>query len=300
MFGKIIRDQKGAAMPLALMVMLVLGLLGTALWQYSTTDTLHVKLDEQRKQAYYLARSGADSALRAWMEAPSSNKPNGTTEPVNYGAGNFKVTISAQTKITDPLVIESTGKVGDMEQKVKVTITSNFIFGHELDWYDESSGHIPEKGKTPKDGSGKHVVLKVGNKLKDNKKTVALKSDAMYFENSLGDPFQERLELHAVTIVFASGTVIDMNQQGSNNGRVILFVPDGKGTVIGGNTYGRIYLQDVKVNNSTNTTISKKAWYFLKKPGGVDLTNLQSGDLIPNNDTPNPPSPLSSQQITWS
>lgn len=47
-------------MPLAIIVMVVLTLLGTALWQYSMTDLKHVSREEKKLQAYYLARSGAE------------------------------------------------------------------------------------------------------------------------------------------------------------------------------------------------------------------------------------------------
>lgn len=47
-------------MPLAIIVMVVLTLLGTALWHYSMTDVKHIAMEESRMQAYYLARSGAE------------------------------------------------------------------------------------------------------------------------------------------------------------------------------------------------------------------------------------------------
>lgn len=53
---KIIENQKGFAMPLALMVML----LGMALWQYGTSETLQVARAEKNMKAYFLARSGMD------------------------------------------------------------------------------------------------------------------------------------------------------------------------------------------------------------------------------------------------
>jgi len=54
-----IKDDKGIALPLVLMVMLILILLSTALWQYSMTDTKHVVMDEKNMQAHYVALSGA-------------------------------------------------------------------------------------------------------------------------------------------------------------------------------------------------------------------------------------------------
>ena len=55
-----VRNEKGVALPLVLIVMIVTMLLGTALWQYSMTDITHVSKEEKKMQAYYLARSGAE------------------------------------------------------------------------------------------------------------------------------------------------------------------------------------------------------------------------------------------------
>lgn|GEM_PF-2018779 len=57
---KIIENQKGFAMPLALMVMLLVMVLGMALWQYGTSETLQVARAEKNMKAYFLARSGMD------------------------------------------------------------------------------------------------------------------------------------------------------------------------------------------------------------------------------------------------
>jgi Tfp pilus assembly protein PilV len=48
-------NNRGVAMPLVLVVIFVISLLGTALWQYSITDTMHVSMDGKGMQAYYLA-----------------------------------------------------------------------------------------------------------------------------------------------------------------------------------------------------------------------------------------------------
>lgn len=50
-------------MPIALLVLFVLTLLGTVLWQYFMTDTMQVARAEEMTQAYYLARSGVEVGL---------------------------------------------------------------------------------------------------------------------------------------------------------------------------------------------------------------------------------------------
>ena len=56
----VLKNEHGWAMPLVLMVIVVITLLGTALWAYSMADLKQVTREEKRMQAYYLARSGAE------------------------------------------------------------------------------------------------------------------------------------------------------------------------------------------------------------------------------------------------
>jgi len=65
---KIIENQKGFAMPLALMVMLLVMVLGMALWQYGTSETLQVARAEKNMKAYFLARSGMDITQEGYGE----------------------------------------------------------------------------------------------------------------------------------------------------------------------------------------------------------------------------------------
>lgn len=52
-------NEKGWAMPFVLMLVFIMTLLGTTLWQYSVKDLKHVSIEEKKMQAHYLARSGA-------------------------------------------------------------------------------------------------------------------------------------------------------------------------------------------------------------------------------------------------
>jgi hypothetical protein len=61
-----IKNSKGVALPIALLVMFVLSILGTVIWQYSMTDTIQVARTENTMKAFYIARSGAE-ATAAWM-----------------------------------------------------------------------------------------------------------------------------------------------------------------------------------------------------------------------------------------
>lgn len=152
---KHMRNEAGLAMPLALMVMLVLSLLGTALWQYSMTDLQHVSIDERRTQAFYLARAGADATMNAWMEAPFGQKPRGSIHRVYLTTqGDFTLTPSSDVvgwfdaaveEDADGLVnITVVATVDGTTQKVVVT-SYPYAYGHNLDppLYNLTNGLIP-------------------------------------------------------------------------------------------------------------------------------------------------------------
>ncbi len=61
---RLLKCEKGLAMPLALMVLIVITLLGTALWYYSMSELDQSVREEKKARAYYLARAGAESLAR--------------------------------------------------------------------------------------------------------------------------------------------------------------------------------------------------------------------------------------------
>ncbi len=65
-----LRCEKGIAMPLVLMIMVVLLLLGVALWHYSISDLLQSQRAEDKTRAYYVARAGAESLARHVIQNP--------------------------------------------------------------------------------------------------------------------------------------------------------------------------------------------------------------------------------------
>lgn len=138
------KNEAGSAMIVAILVVLVLTLLGTALWNYSMADTMQTAREEKRIQAYYLARSGAESVANHLVNQPmgSLNEeiddayPNSVTStPVDFGNGSFIVTV---TKLdTTSVLIESVGTIeGDITQKASIVLQSSSeslnLFEHAL------------------------------------------------------------------------------------------------------------------------------------------------------------------------
>lgn len=73
-------SQRGWALPLVLVIILVGSLLGAAVYQYTTSQSLSVTSEYNTLQARYLARAAAEAAVRNWMQ--SATKPSGTLERV--------------------------------------------------------------------------------------------------------------------------------------------------------------------------------------------------------------------------
>ena len=121
------------ALPLALIVMVVLLLMGTALWQYSMADTIQVARDENRMKAYYLARSGAATTgayiIKNPSEADNLIYQQSQSQPTSLGDGTFRVNVYGTT---DHVVIEGIGEVAGIEQKAvlnlkKVSVLEQYV-----------------------------------------------------------------------------------------------------------------------------------------------------------------------------
>lgn len=157
-----LKDEQGMiAMGVALMLIVVLPLFGGVLWQYSMAEMQRVERTEKDLEALFLAKSGAEAVMAAWIEAPHNAKPEGTAnrlyynletgefqtrEPTEY-LGYVDVTI---TKIDDKdserdqlTEIVATAVVGGVSRQVKVTSYPH-LFGHDdsLKWYHESNGIV--------------------------------------------------------------------------------------------------------------------------------------------------------------
>ncbi|NPV72422.1 MAG: hypothetical protein HPY89_01220 [Pelotomaculum sp.] len=154
---KIFAGENGAALPLALAVMLVVSLLAAALWQYSMMENLQVEREKKRLQAHYLARAGANAAIAAWLEAPFNDKPVQIGEPAKLylaGDGTFtgspenaagEVEIYVEPDETEEGIVHitATGRVDGVESKVTAT-SAPYVDGAEWEppLYDKSTGLI--------------------------------------------------------------------------------------------------------------------------------------------------------------
>ncbi|HHT65482.1 MAG TPA: hypothetical protein GX017_05255, partial [Clostridiales bacterium] len=79
---RFVTSRKGLAMPLAVMLIFVVALLGTALYAYATTDFLHFTYNRDKKKAEYLARTGVEVTIKAWEAVTFNTNVPRETLPV--------------------------------------------------------------------------------------------------------------------------------------------------------------------------------------------------------------------------
>ncbi|NLI11365.1 DUF7305 domain-containing protein [Pelotomaculum propionicicum] len=136
-----INNQKGFALPLALIVMVFFVMLSGALIQYSLSENKMSAVDLKKMQAHYIAQSGAESVAAYIINNPLSAKNliNKTTDPrVSLGEGTFAATVTGQAD--GPLTIFSTGYVNAYSPDREITETVSLSMVPQY----TSSGTFPE------------------------------------------------------------------------------------------------------------------------------------------------------------
>jgi len=149
-----LRNEKGIAIPLVLVTLVVLVLLGTALWQYSASELRNVAFEEDRTQAFYVARSGAETVARYIMLNPSIAEDllDGTTSTVSdlvdFGhesLGDDKIG-DMQVSITDigddKLEITGLGIVNGSEGAVSIVLELRDFPDPEAVVVTTGTGHV--------------------------------------------------------------------------------------------------------------------------------------------------------------
>ena len=162
-----LNSNNGWAMPLAILIVLVTALLSGALFAYAMTDIKAVKSDETREKARYLARSGAEAAIKDWMNHPLNGKIAGSIDTVYLSKdsngkeiftltqpatdmGRMNVTIikekDSSGKETGSYIFEGTATVDGITQKA-TAISSPYKVGLDEKWYDASGNVITDNTK---------------------------------------------------------------------------------------------------------------------------------------------------------
>ena len=200
---KWMQNEKGFAVPLALMVMMVLIVLGIAIWHYSNAETLQVSRVEQDIKAQFLARSGMDITQEILQRENSELLPASdrvfyfsgtlvnnktltyaTTEPNSTGKDVVvKVEWDADTHKGQ---ISSTGYFRDMSDKISCEFEADMEpeSGGAFGWYDPDTGVVQNN---PDIGDGREEIPVEWNMensriiFNDNASLTDYAAPAMYF-----------------------------------------------------------------------------------------------------------------------
>jgi len=122
-------NQKGWAMPLVLMLVFVMTLLSTALWQYSMRDLKDVSMEEKKLQAHYLARSGAELVLEYINDDTDTrfeSLKNMKSELQSFNENNNNYFTVEVYEDEERMLIRSTGEVDGIEETLILEIQNEF------------------------------------------------------------------------------------------------------------------------------------------------------------------------------
>lgn len=131
---RFIKCEKGMAMPLVLMILLVLGLLGGAIFYYSTSEMNLAARDERIAQSQLLARSGAESLARTIMrETEILDMVPDQGSYVEFDT-NFEtleigeLDVIMERTSSKQVIITGIGRVGGVEQRVSIILETSEAF----------------------------------------------------------------------------------------------------------------------------------------------------------------------------
>lgn len=252
MLFKYIKNEKGMALAVVMMAMLVMFLIGASFISVSAYQNTQASNQDKGMQAHYLAQGGAEAALEAWLNAPNDTKPSGTLDTVYLNSSNefknvnsnskgkFDVSITNNSTTT---LISSVGTVGEIQKKVSVTINTiqsvipapnpNYISG--VGFYDYTSGQInalkgsnfewPPTGQSTtgivKNEAKKGKGLKIPNK---NTGTVQQTFEKMLFSSPV-QVLHNKIILKANVLVFMDD--VDYSSNNDSKGALVLKVYSG-------------------------------------------------------------------------
>lgn len=128
----VVKNEKGIAIPLVMLVITVMMLFGTAMYYFSTTDTVQVSRDVKKIQAYYVAKSGVD-ATASWIieefkHVDELSLPLNGTGSLDNGTFNVSVDVLDSGLIK----IISVGTVGNVKETVTLTLSQQGLFDNAL------------------------------------------------------------------------------------------------------------------------------------------------------------------------
>ena len=174
-----ISNKKGSALVFVVIFMLVMAVLGTAIMGVAVTENRFSIQHENKLQAYYIARSGAQAVAEYMIKDKDNDAADiiGKTSALNNqigqdGNGNFAVTVT-EDLVNNTVNIVSTAYYNGVQQEAKIVVSRSVdgiggIFQHA----------IVAKNNISVDGNGNKTVI-TG--------TVATKTGTIYLNKATSD-----------------------------------------------------------------------------------------------------------------
>lgn len=284
-----LRNIKGGALVLVIIILAVFSILGVTLLTISLTENKQAIYQEKKVQAYYIARSGAEAVGSYIINHPKENLIDQNSEPTTLGRGSFQIKVPRGEDRA--IIIKSTGRVDSVIQVVTLRIIPTL------------TGKVPNTPDDAKNASDKDLGWLKGASHNINKymidkyngtvkfqcsDTITLESNgnsnlgatALYFENSVSIGKDAVLTLEGNPIVFHKFVELTTHNK-RPVGLMVLNVVNGiDGEDIGGASgvqYGKIYfLENLKLDTG-EIIVENGAYYF---PNGIQLPD-DKNSLIP-------------------
>jgi len=148
-------NQKGSILVVVLVVLFSLTIMGVALGSQVITDQKQTVRQQKNNEAYYLARSGAETVATLLLENQEDiDNYIGQNTQSELGNGRFEVQVVQQD--SDTLIIESTGYSGNYSEKVTLSLLTDSAGGSQLPVFDLAlfvDGEITFSGSAAVDGN---------------------------------------------------------------------------------------------------------------------------------------------------
>lgn len=193
-------NQKALSMPTVLIVMMIVTVLGTALYAFSQNELLIATRSTDSKQAEYLARSGIEAALEWWKQ--EKPKPEGTK--------NFD---RVYMKRDGTMLLDDPGheKVGYIDVTVEKDADGT--------WNITSEGTVNGITKTLKASSGKFMTDEDLTNLDDpwyewNSDTAGVIKKGPDYSDDHEMPLYAHNAVAGVAIIGSSGRTLNLDSTG--------------------------------------------------------------------------------------
>ncbi len=148
--------RKGSALVIVLIIMLVLSILGTAIMRVAVAENTFAKRNEDRLQAYYIARSGAQSVAEYMIRDAHGDAKDligKDSKPKDVSGGSLNVSVDKNDGV---IHIISEGEYRGVKQYAKVIL-------NESTWETDARGvfdhAIAAIDSVTKGGNANHAVI---------------------------------------------------------------------------------------------------------------------------------------------